>query len=97
VRDPVPLGEFLASTGAGNLKLIPHEKAELPLSSSIAAGDTPAVVCIGPEGGFSDEEIARAQGEGFLPVSLGARRLRTETAALVACALLLQERTTNHG
>jgi 16S rRNA (uracil1498-N3)-methyltransferase len=48
-------------------------------------------VCIGPEGGFSDEEVALAQGGGFQPVSLGARRLRTETAALVACAIILQD------
>jgi 16S rRNA (uracil1498-N3)-methyltransferase len=92
VREPMPLGEFLTSAGAGDLKIIPHEKAEMPLSSADPAGDAPAVVCIGPEGGFSDEEIARAQGAGFQPVSLGARRLRTETAALVACAMLLQER-----
>jgi 16S rRNA (uracil1498-N3)-methyltransferase len=92
VREPMPLGEFLASAGAGDLKIIPHEKAEMPLSAADPAGDAPAVVCIGPEGGFSDEEITRARGAGFQPVSLGARRLRTETAALVACAVLLEER-----
>ncbi len=93
VREPVQLGEFLSSAGTGDLKLIPHEKAEMPLSSADTDGDAPAVVCIGPEGGFSDEEIARAGEAGFQPVSLGTRRLRTETAALVACAMLLEERT----
>ena len=43
------------------------------------------LVLIGPEGDFSEEEVALALGNGFLPVSLGESRLRTETAALVAC------------
>lgn len=41
-------------------------------------------VLIGPEGGFTDDEVARAQAAGYLPVSLGPRRLRAETAALTA-------------
>lgn len=43
---------------------------------------------VGPEGGFSPEEVEMAQGLGFLPVSLGPRILRTETAAIVAAALV---------
>jgi 16S rRNA (uracil1498-N3)-methyltransferase len=43
---------------------------------------------IGPEGGFFPEEVEEAQNEGFLPVSLGPRILRTETAAIVAVALV---------
>lgn len=42
------------------------------------------VVLIGPEGDFSDEEIKTAIEAGFVPVSLGDARLRTETAALTA-------------
>lgn len=44
-----------------------------------------ALVLIGPEGDFSPEEVALARENGFVPVSLGDARLRTETAALVAC------------
>ena len=40
---------------------------------------------VGPEGGFSKEEVAAAEGTGFQVVSLGNHRLRTETAALVGC------------
>lgn len=43
-----------------------------------------ALVLIGPEGDFSKEEVALAKENGFLPVSLGKARLRTETAAVVA-------------
>lgn len=43
------------------------------------------LVLIGPEGDFSLEEISLAIDQGFLPISLGDSRLRTETAALEAC------------
>jgi 16S rRNA (uracil1498-N3)-methyltransferase len=43
---------------------------------------------VGPEGGFAPEEVEDAQRSGFLPVSLGPRILRTETAAIVGAALL---------
>lgn len=44
-----------------------------------------ALVLIGPEGDFSKEEVELAKENGFVPVSLGDARLRTETAAMVAC------------
>ena len=44
-----------------------------------------ALILIGPEGDFSKEEVALAKEYGFIPVSLGEARLRTETAAVVAC------------
>jgi len=45
----------------------------------------PVLFLIGPEGGFSSEEIYQAKEKGFVPVSISQSRLRTETAALVAC------------
>lgn len=50
-------------------------------------------VLIGPEGDFSPEEVKWALEQGYEPVSLGAARLRTETAAVVACctAVLIDE------
>lgn len=44
-----------------------------------------ALIIIGPEGDFNNEEICEAKANGFIPVSLGAGRYRTETAALMAC------------
>jgi len=44
-----------------------------------------ALILIGPEGGFSIEEVERAEENGFQAVSISKSRLRTETAALVAC------------
>lgn len=43
------------------------------------------LILIGPEGDFSTEEIELAKANGFIPVTLGESRLRTETAAIVAC------------
>lgn len=45
-------------------------------------------IAIGPEGGFSTDEVARAKGQGALAVSIGPNILRTETAAVVATALV---------
>jgi 16S rRNA (uracil1498-N3)-methyltransferase len=54
------------------------------IDTYLSAGEN-ATICIGPEGGFSGEEINMARDYGFLPISISQSRLRTETAALVAC------------
>lgn len=56
--------------------------------SQVASGQDIAVF-IGPEGGFSREELKRAAQGGFLPVSLGKRILRTETAGLALLSVLM--------
>ncbi|MEK7225506.1 MAG: RsmE family RNA methyltransferase, partial [Bacteroidota bacterium] len=48
-----------------------------------------ALILIGPEGDFTVGEIEMALQNGFIPVSLGENRLRTETAGVVASTLLL--------
>ncbi|MEL7118170.1 MAG: 16S rRNA (uracil(1498)-N(3))-methyltransferase [Bacteroidota bacterium] len=45
-------------------------------------------ILIGPEGDFSDDEIQKAKGKGFIGVSLGPSRLRTETAGIAACHII---------
>ena len=47
----------------------------------------PVTLLVGPEGGFSEEEVESARAQGFRSVGLGPRILRVETAALVAVAL----------
>ena len=59
----------------------------LPLKQACCPGGD-VTVLIGPEGDFSPEEVLEAKQNGFRPVSLGESRLRTETAALVACATI---------
>jgi 16S rRNA (uracil1498-N3)-methyltransferase len=50
--------------------------------------ECPVTLLIGPEGGFSAAEAAAARHANFMPVRLGARILRTETAALAALAAM---------
>ena len=50
------------------------------------------LIVIGPEGGFAQREVDAARGAGAVPISLGRRILRTETAALVVLAALLYAR-----
>ena len=50
---------------------------------SVEASVPEIIVLIGPEGDFSEEEVRLALSEGYVPVHLGASRLRTETAALL--------------
>ncbi|ADV43507.1 16S rRNA (uracil(1498)-N(3))-methyltransferase [Bacteroides helcogenes] len=64
-----------------------HEDEKLLLKEQIRKGED-ALVLIGPEGDFSEEEVKKALKNGFIPISLGKSRLRTETAALVACHIL---------
>jgi 16S rRNA (uracil1498-N3)-methyltransferase len=51
-------------------------------------GEKKIMVVTGPEGGFEKEEIDYARSFGFVPVRLGPRILKAETAAIVACAIL---------
>ena len=62
-------------------------QAKLELKDVLQAGHD-CVVMIGPEGDFSIDEVKQAMQAGFVPVSLGKSRLRTETAALVAVHLM---------
>lgn len=70
-------------------KFIAHcYEGEKPLLKDIVRKGEDALVLIGPEGDFSEDEVKKAIENGFTPISLGKSRLRTETAALVACHLL---------
>lgn len=71
----------------GRPHILAHEKT--PLNGVSTPIPTNAVLMVGPEGGFSDREVALAMSAGAVPYSLGAFRLRTETAALT---LLLSAR-----
>lgn len=64
-----------------------HEGEKPLLQSQLTTGED-ALVLIGPEGDFSEEEVKMAIEQGFQPISLGRSRLRTETAALVACHIM---------
>ena len=78
IRQPFTGQKFIAHCYEGEKQL---------LKDCLQRGED-ALVLIGPEGDFSEEEVQEALAHGFRPISLGPSRLRTETAALVACHLM---------
>lgn len=93
VAPALALAEAVTAAMGAELALMAAVSAEArPLRSVLGALDrTPATVAllVGPEGGFAPEEVALAIQAGVLPISLGPRVLRTETAALVAFSAVL--------
>jgi 16S rRNA (uracil1498-N3)-methyltransferase len=79
----------------GGLTLFPwEEEKERSLRSVLRETERPPFsinLFIGPEGGFTEQELAQAQSYGALPVTLGPRILRAETAGLVAASAILHE------
>ncbi|WIG57609.1 MAG: 16S rRNA (uracil(1498)-N(3))-methyltransferase [Ktedonobacterales bacterium] len=96
---PRPLTHALTEVPAGGIALIPWEETrEMPLRATLAgaiadrggiASISEVRIFIGPEGGFSAREIELARLAGALPVTLGPRILRAETAAIVSATLAL--------
>lgn len=81
----VPFMEFIKQEFSGE-KFIAHcYPQEKYLLKDLYTKGNDALILIGPEGDFSEQEVEEALRYGFKPVSLGDSRLRTETAALVAC------------
>ena len=92
VNEPVSVKEFIKASAADGLKLIAYcfDDENIPRRSIKEVLDTydgtDITVMIGPEGDFSQEEAKLALDAGFIPVHLGASRLRTETAAVTAAS-----------
>lgn len=86
ISEITPFETFVKTPFDGK-KLIAHcyEGTKPHIKERIAPGKN-ILILIGPEGDFSEEEVALAKANGFEEITLGKSRLRTETAALVACA-----------
>lgn len=86
VNEMVDFDQFIERVGRVSQKFIAHcadgDKKELKDYVQLGAD---YVILIGPEGDFEAKEIMFAVDRGFIPITLGASRLRTETAALEAC------------
>jgi 16S rRNA (uracil1498-N3)-methyltransferase len=76
-----------------DFKIILWEKEQARLASLIRNMPAPRSIAlmVGPEGGWAEAEIEQARSEGFSSAGLGGRILRTETAAIAACAILQYE------
>ncbi len=88
---PLTFQEAVHSENDADLKIIFWENETTPLRKSAALDikeSATAIVLLGPEGGFSENEMALAKSAGFISASLGPRTLRAETAAVSACSLV---------
>lgn len=97
IEPSVTLDAFLQAEDDADLRIIfcegpdtlEHARPLRTICQDVKA--TRVVALVGPEGGFAPEEAETAQTRGFVPVTLGRRILRTETAGLIALALLQYE------
>ena len=90
---PMSMQQAVQLAAQMEVKLIPYELSEemqttKELISKIRPGQDIAVF-IGPEGGFDDQEIEMAQNGGIIPITMGRRILRTETAGFTILSWLM--------
>ncbi len=86
LNEPQAIDKFITRPQDG-IRMIAHCRSSsdrINISEACKKGDN-ALIMIGPEGDFSDDEISAALEAGFIPVHLGQSRLRTETAGIAAC------------
>ncbi len=88
IAEPLAWPQF-CSADASELKLIFSERGGQRLRALPSAA-TSVTLAVAAEGGWSEAELAAATQHGFVPVYLGARILRTETAAIAGVALIQQ-------
>src|SRR5262249_38354959 len=87
VEEPVSFQEILSSAAKSKIMFVEHGGG--PLQPALAG--SPVLYLVGPEGGWTEAEVKSAESYGFGLVSLGARILKSETAAIVGGALIRYE------
>jgi len=87
LHEPVKLNEFIRLNHP-LARFVAYVEIHQPVHLKTAYQGGDSVVLIGPEGDFSKKEMENTLAAGFSPVSLGPSRLRTETAAIVACHII---------
>ncbi|TCW37699.1 16S rRNA (uracil(1498)-N(3))-methyltransferase [Laceyella sacchari] len=89
VATPMSWKALLQEIGNRECAWIAYEKGGLPLAEAMASAKDEILLIVGPEGGFTESEIEEAKEAGAVPISLGSRILRTETAPLMALSCIL--------
>jgi len=88
VHPPIELSHWLASQRNNTSSKFILQPDDAITLNKVAKPQGTVTLLIGPEGGFSPEEILMAKQAGFIPILLGPRVLRTETAALAGITAL---------
>ena len=83
--EPIAYKDFIKKEFSGQLYIAHCEESDRKSLKSQLISNEDVTILIGPEGDFSVKEIEMAISNKFIPVTLGNTRLRTETAAIVAC------------
>lgn len=92
ITPPMSFEHALMIAQESELGIIPYEKETTNgIGRFLKKGIQSVSVMIGPEGGFSEEEVRKAEEKGIHSVSLGPRILRTETAGLAVMSILMYE------
>ena len=93
IDNPINFEEAVKKAATYDLKIIAYEEEKDVSLKEVLRRSKPkkAAIMIGPEGGFDRSEVLLAEKNGIIPVTLGNRILRTETAGLVVCANILYE------
>jgi 16S rRNA (uracil1498-N3)-methyltransferase len=95
VEAPVAWNKYCARLAPHALGWLAHPAGATPDTSKVV-GPVQLQLVVGPEGGFTDEELAAAQSHGWQLIGLGPRILRIETAALALTCLALAAQKTNN-
>jgi 16S rRNA (uracil1498-N3)-methyltransferase len=85
LNEPITFKEFVSKTPLVEKYIAYYESVNQQFLRDAYLKGKDVVILVGPEGDFTDEEVAMAKENGFRSVSLGNTRLRTETAALASC------------
>ena len=85
LNEPIAFKDFIKIKNDGLLLIAHCEETDKKSLKDILKPKENITMLIGPEGDFSNKEITIAVENKYIPVSLGNTRLRTETAAIVAC------------
>ncbi|MDH4402906.1 MAG: 16S rRNA (uracil(1498)-N(3))-methyltransferase [Flavobacterium sp.] len=85
LNEPISFKEFIKQKNEGLLLIAHCEETDKKALKSVLKPNENVTLLIGPEGDFSNKEITLALENNYTPVTLGSTRLRTETAAIVAC------------
>ncbi|MCF6131921.1 16S rRNA (uracil(1498)-N(3))-methyltransferase [Flavobacterium wongokense] len=85
LNEPIAYKDFIKTSKTGQLFIAHCEETSKKSLKTELKTNQDVTILIGPEGDFSVKEIELAIANNFIPVSLGTTRLRTETAAIVAC------------
>lgn len=86
IMGPIPINQL--KDVKSNKKILLYEKTDASKALPKIENGSSVSIVVGPEGGFSEEEVTAIESHGFEQASLTHRILRAETAAIMACSIL---------